>query len=115
MGVHLMAGRRLETATRGSYSQGGSYSSSFPGRATYGRETYGVPVEAPRAKRPVIGAGGLKIPPTRVDRNGSDRLDRHLSHPYQETRSTVSTTSVGGVTACRACGILSFFLEHSGP
>jgi len=91
-------GRKPETTTRGSYSQGGSYSSSFPGRATYGRDTYGVPsAEAPRGKRPsVIGAGGLQIPPTRaVDRNGSDRLDR-MSHPYQETRSTISTTSVGG-------------------
>ena len=54
--------------------------------------------EIPRGKRPsVIGAGGLQIPPARaVDRNGSDRLDR-MSHPYQETRSTISTTSVGGV------------------
>lgn len=106
----FFSGRKPETTTRGSYSQGGSYSSSFPGRATYGRDTYGVPsAEIPRGKRPsVIGAGGLQIPPTRaVDRNGSDRLDR-MSHPYQETRSTISTTSVGGVAACGACGIFLY-------
>lgn len=108
--VMFFSGRKPETTTRGSYSQGGSYSSSFPGRATYGRDTYGVPsAEIPRGKRPsVIGAGGLQIPPTRaVDRNGSDRLDR-MSHPYQETRSTISTTSVGGVAACGACGIFLY-------
>ena len=74
--------------------------------------------EIPRGKRPsVIGAGGLQIPLTRAgDRNGSDRLDR-MSHPYQETRSTTSTTSVGGAPLHveLAFFFLKFFFEHLGP